>query len=242
MRMHRFLPLLLAAALVFTVLPGASAEEAEYFLPKEPGCSQLTLYWNDPGADYSKCDVWLWFPGKDGSGHLFYPCAYGVKCMVNGPEDGKEVGFIVRKDCSDPGGKSWGNATKDVEEDRFAVMTGDDTRIYLMPGDSMQYTSPDGGQTLNAIRTFTLAGIAAPTEIKYFISPACRLGLDQVHVREEGRELAIAKLSSLNNNVVTGVITFMSNVHSSPTREARYSTFTLTSDGMFVTGEYFSIK
>ena len=207
MRMHRFLPLLLAAALVFTVLPGASAEEAEYFLPKEPGCRQLTLYWNDPGADYSKCDVWLWFPGKDGSGQLFYPCAYGVKCMVNVPEDVKEVGFIVRKDCSDPGGKSWGNATKDVEEDRFAVMTGDDTRIYLMPGDSMQYTSPDGGQTLNAIRTFTLAGIVSPTEIKYFISPACRLGLDQVHVREEGRELAIAKLSSLNNNVVTGVIT-----------------------------------
>ena len=207
MRMLKCLSLLLAATLAFSVPAAALAEEEEYSLEKEPGCNQLTLYWNSPGTDYAKCDVWVWFPGKDGSGQLFHPCAYGVKCMVNVPEDVKEVGFIVRKNCSDPGGKSWGNATKDVEEDRFAVMTGRDTKIYLQPGDSMQYISPDGGQTLNAIRTFTLAGIVSPTEIKYFINPACRLGLDQVHVREEGRELPIAKLSSLNNNVITGVIT-----------------------------------
>ncbi len=207
MKTQRFLALLLALALVLPAQAIGWAEEAEYFLPAEPGCRQLTLYWNDPGADYTRCDVWVWFPGKDGRGVLFYPCDYGVKCMVNVPEDVSQVGFIVRKNCSDPGGKSWGNATKDVEEDRFAVMTGDDTRIYLLPGDSMQYTSPDGGQTLNAIRIFTLAGIVSPTEIRYFISPACRLGLDQVHVWEEGRELPIAKLSSLNNNVITGVIT-----------------------------------
>ena len=207
MNVRRSLSWLLALLLAVSALAGAWAEEGEYFLEKEPGCRQLTLYWVDPDADYSKCDVWVWFPGKDGGGTLFYPCDYGVKCMVNVPEEVSEVGFIVRKNCSDPGAKSWGSATKDVEEDRFAVMTGADTKIYLQPGDSMQYTSPDGGKTLNAIRTFTLAGIVSPTEIKYFISPACRLDLDQVHVREEGRELAIAKLSSRNNNVVTGVIT-----------------------------------
>ena len=207
MNVRRSLSWLLALLLAVSALAGAWAEEGEYFLEKEPGCRQLTLYWVDPDADYSKCDVWVWFPGKDGGGTLFYPCDYGVKCMVNVPEEVNEVGFIVRKNCSDPGAKSWGSATKDVEEDRFAVMTGADTKIYLQPGDSMQYTSPDGGKTLNAIRTFTLAGIVSPTEIKYFISPACRLDLDQVHVREEGRELAIAKLSSRNNNVVTGVIT-----------------------------------
>ena len=205
--LKRCLALLLAALLLVSALIGAGAEEGEYFLEKQPGCRQLTLYWNDPEADYAKCDVWVWFPGKDGSGTLFYPCDYGVKCMVNVPEEVNEVGFIVRRDCSNPGGTSWGSATKDVEEDRFAVMTGADTKIYLRAGDSMQYTSSDGGKTLNAIRTFTLAGIVSPTDIRYFISPACKLDTDQVHVRQEGKEIGIAKLSSRNNNVVTGVIT-----------------------------------
>ena len=65
-------------------VPAAEAEE-EFFLEKEPGCRQLTLYWQHPDADISKCDVWVWFPGMDGHGELFHPCAYGVKCMVNVP-------------------------------------------------------------------------------------------------------------------------------------------------------------
>ena len=183
------------------------AQEEEFFLEREEGCNQLTLYWNDPGADYSKCDVWVWFPGRDGSGQLFHPCAYGAKCMVNVPEDVSEVGFIVRRDCSDPGGTSWGEATKDVDGDRFALMDGD-TVIYLQPGDAMQYTSPDGGKTLEPIRSFTMAGILSPTEIRYNLSPSVKLeSLDQVHVRQDGREVEIESLSSLNNKVVTGVIT-----------------------------------
>ncbi len=188
--------------------PAPAPTEDEYTLEKEPGCNQLTLYWNHPSADYSKCDVWIWFPGRDGSGNLFHPCAYGVKCVVNVPEDVSEVGFIVRRDCSDPGAKSWGDATKDYEDDRFAIMTGADTVIYLKPGDGMQYVSPDGGVTLNPIRSFTLAGIISPKEIRYTISPAAKIeNLGQVHVRQDGRELEILSLSSLNNNVVTGVIT-----------------------------------
>ena len=184
----------------------APAEE-EYTLEREPGCNQLTLYWNHPSADYSTCDVWLWFPGKDGSGQLFHPCAYGVKCVVNVPEEVSEVGFIVRRDCSEPGGKSWGSATKDVEEDRFVTMTGANTVIYLKPGDGMQYLSSDGGETLTPIRSFTMAGILSPTEIRYYISPETRLeSLDQVHVRENGRELPVVELSSLNNAVITGSI------------------------------------
>ena len=99
MKMQRCLSLLLAAMLALSVEAYAGAEEAEYFLEKEPGCRQLTLYWNDPSADYATCDVWVWFPGRDGSGQLFYPCDYGVKCMVNVPEEVTEVGFIVRKNC-----------------------------------------------------------------------------------------------------------------------------------------------
>ena len=209
MKHIRVLPLLLALWLCAGLALGGLAQEntEEYFLEKEPGCRQLTLYWAEPGTDYEKCDVWMWFPGKDGRGYLFHPCAYGVKCMINVPLDVNEVGFIVRKNCSDPGGKAWGNAVKDYEDDRFAALTGEDTVIYLKPGDGMQYTSADGGITLNAIRTFNLAGIVSPTEIRYFISPACRIEqLNQVHVRQAGKEMEIAKLSSLNNNVVTGVI------------------------------------
>ena len=208
---RRLMVLMLITALVLP-LPGtgclAEGGSAEYTLEKEDGCRQLTLYWSDPDADYDTCDVWIWFPGRDGSGNLFHPCAYGVKCVVNVPEDVSEVGFIVRRKCSDPGGKSWGEATKDYPDDRFAIMTGPDTKIYLLPGDGMQYSSPDGGKTLEPIRIFQLAGIIASDQIRYFISPAVRLeSLDRVHVRQDGREIGIEKLSSLNNEVVTGIIT-----------------------------------
>ena len=180
----------------------------EYTIPREEGCNQLTLYWNHPSGNYDKCDVWVWFPGMDGHGELFHSCPYGAKIVVNVPQDVSEVGFIVRRDCSDPGGSSWGEATKDYDEDRFAVMTGADTVIYLKPGDKMQYTSEDGGKTLSPIRLFTMAGIISPTEIQYFISPAKRIAsLNELKVLCDNEAVKIADLSSLNNEVVTGVIT-----------------------------------
>ena len=171
------------------------------------GVRRLTLYWTSPDEDYEKCDVWIWFPGKDGSGHLFEPCDYGVCVSVDVPESVDEVGFIVRRNCSDPGGSSWGSAAKDFEDDRFAVLTGSLTEIFLQSGDGMQYTSPDGGKTLNPIRMFKLAGIVSPSEIRYAISPAVRLeSLDAVHIRLDGKEIAVESLSSLGNKVNNGVI------------------------------------
>ena len=147
----------------------------EYTLQREDGTRQLTLYWNHPSGNYDKCDVWVWFPGADGHGERFHECPYGAKIVLNVPQDVSEVGFIVRRDCSDPGGSSWGEATKDYDEDRFAVLTGDETVIYLKSGDKMQYVSEDGGKTLTPIRLFPMAGILSPTEIQYFISPAKRI-------------------------------------------------------------------
>ena len=238
MKQKKALALLLAAAMLLAMLtacsgkpdspaPGASEEpapvpaapaapasaapapaEEEYTIPHEDGCHQLTLYWNHPTANYDNCDVWVWYPGKDGHGELFHPCPYGVKIVINVPDSVSEVGFIVRRDCSDPGTSSWGEATKDFDEDRFAVMNGTDTVIYLKPGDKMQYTSEDGGQTLNAIRSFSMAGIISTTEIQYFISPANRISsLDQVRVFCGDDPVALSALSSLNNEVITGVIT-----------------------------------
>ena len=227
MKFQKALALLLAALMLAALLAGcgnspvpdtAPAEETqpaaaqpaadEYTLPREDGTRQLTLYWNRPSGTYDNCDVWVWFPGRDGHGELFHECPYGAKMVLNVPQDVSEVGFIVRRDCSDPGGSSWGDATKDYDEDRFAVLTGDETVIYLQSGDKMQYTSEDGGKTLTPIRLFTMAGILSPTEIQYFISPAKRIAsVDEVKVRCGGESVAIASLSSLNNEVVTGVIT-----------------------------------
>ena len=233
MKMKRILALLLAVLMLAAMLAGCGeapaetetpsagteqppVEEApapepavdEYTLPREDGCNQLTLYWNHPSGKYDDCDVWMWFPGRDGHGELFHECPYGAKVVVNVPQDVSEVGFIVRRECSEPGGSSWGEATKDYDEDRFAVMTGADTVIYLKSGDKMQYTSEDGGKTLDSIRLFTMAGILSPTEIQYFISPAKRIAsLDEVKVLCGGESVAVASLSSLNNEVVTGVIT-----------------------------------
>ena len=194
----RILSFLLVLTLCFSSLSFAAAE----------GSRTLLLYWTNDDQNYENCDVWVWFPGKDGRGILFEPCDYGAVCTVEVPEDVSEVGFIVRKACSDPGGTSWGNATKDYEADRYAVLEGDVTEIYLLPGDEMQYTSPDGGKTLNPIRVFNLAGIISPTEIRYSIRPETRLeSMDQVHVRLDGKDVAIEKLSSLGNNVNNGIIT-----------------------------------
>ena len=188
--------------------PAAAEAEEEYTLAPEEGCNQLTLYWSYPGGSYENCDVWVWFPGRDGHGELFHPCAYGAKVVLNVPQDVSEVGFIVRRDCSDPGGSSWGSATKDFDGDRFAEITGRDTTIYLKSGEQMQYTSRDGGVTLDPIRVFKLAGIQSPTEIRYSLSPAKRIAsLDEVAVYDGDTRLALSDLSSLNNEVVSGTIT-----------------------------------
>ena len=180
----------------------------EYTLERPEGYRQLTLCWSAEDADYDKCDVWMWWDGEDGSGRLFHPCPYGVKCVVNVPEEIDEVGFIVRRECSDPGGSSWGEAVKDFADDRFAVLTAPETVIYLKSGDGGQYYSEDGGVTLSQIRRFTMAGIVAPNAIKYHIVPAKRIErLDQVKVYDGSGMVPVASLSSLNNEVVTGTIT-----------------------------------
>ena len=132
--------------------------EDEYRIPLEDGYNQLTLYWTYNGT-YENCDIWIWYGDVAGQGYLFHECEYGAKVVVNVPEDVTEVGFIVRKNCSDPGGTSWGDAVKDYDQDRFAVLDGRETFIYLKPGDPYQYTSDDGGKTLKQIKKLSLVGI-----------------------------------------------------------------------------------
>ena len=205
--MKRCLCLLLALLLA---LGGAAFSEAD---APDQDTNLLYLYWADPNADYETCDVWVWFPGADGRGYLFEECDYGVRIKVEVPADVTQVGFIVRRDCSEPGGTSWGSAVKDYDGDRYADILGKETHVYLKSGDGAMYKSDDGGVTLYQDKKLKLAGISKLNEIQYFLEPAVRIeSLDDVHVWDGDREVGIVSLSSLNNNVTTGRVTLAENL------------------------------
>ena len=195
-------------AATFETAPPETKADDEYMLEREAGCNQLTIYWTASSIDFKTSDVWIWWGDKDGRGYPMYPCAYGAKCMVNVPEDIDQVGFIVRTNCSDPCGTSWGDAKKDYDGDRFAQMAGPDTKIYLKSGEETIYSSEDGGVNLYQKKNFSFAGIVALNQIKYTIKPAARLtDLSMVKVYCDGKPIPVESLSSLNNEVVMGTIT-----------------------------------
>ena len=190
--------------------PGSSSStvaQPEYTLPLEEGYNQVPVYWKHYGG-IENCGMWIWWAGKDGTGNVFHPCEYGGKVVINVPEGIDQIGFIVRRNCSDPGGSTWGNATKDYESDRFALITGKETVIYLKPGEADQYISNDGGKTLEKIRDFSMAGMADFQTIEYFISPAATLtSLDQIKVYQGGQEIKAAEVSTLGKSAANGKIT-----------------------------------
>ena len=191
-----------------TAAPTAEPAPAEYELEREPGCVQLSLYWTKKDIDFDTSDMWIWFKGKDGKSYPMHPCDYGAKVVINVPEDVEEVGFIVRTGVTELGSTSWGTANKDFDGDRFVPMTGGDLSVFLKSGEETIYYSEDGGMTLTQKKNFKFAAIVAENQIKYNIEPAARIAsLDDVAVKVDGQLVAIEKLSSLNNNVITGVIT-----------------------------------
>ncbi len=178
----------------------------EYELPLEEGYNQVVFYWTYNGT-YEKCDMWIWWGDVAGKGYVFHECAYGGKVAVNVPEDVTEVGFIVRKDCSEPGGSSWGSATKDYESDRFAVITGKQTVIYLKPGEAEQYKSDDGGKTLEMIKDFSLAAMVDERKIQYRVTPQVTIkDYSQVKVYEGDRELKVVSVSTMGRAAATGYV------------------------------------
>ena len=206
------LALLMLAAFGCTKTPGGDTKPTEppeeYDIPAEEGCNKLVFYWQNMSGDYENCDMWIWYPNADGRGYLFHPCEYGAKVVLNVPEEITEVGFIVRKNCSDPGGTIWGTAVKDYDGDRFAKITGKLTEVYLKPGDEAQYKSDDGGKTLYQDKMITAAGMISLNEIRYQLVPALRIkSLDEVKVTDGEREIPVTALSSLDNEVILGVIT-----------------------------------
>lgn len=180
------------------------------------GCNRVVFYWN--GADnYDKCDIWIWYDGADGKGYLFETGEYGGKVTVDVPDSVTEVGFIVRKNCSEPGGSSWGSATKDFDQDRFAAVDGKLTEIYLKPGDAFQYTSNDGGKTLVMAKKFNLAGIVDSRRIRYQISPVAALSKDQIKVYQGDQEIGIVSLSTQGESASSGYIELSQDIDLSKT-------------------------
>ena len=209
-----------------TAPPATEPAPSEDILEREPGTNQIIFYWKVEDVDLSKCDMWIWYPNADGRGYTFHDWRYGGKVMLNVPEDITEVGFILRRDCSEPGGTSWGDATKDYGDDRYAVISGELTEVYLLPGDGTQYISTDGGATLSQTNKFTLAEIEDLNAIRYHIAPAHRFtSLDQIKVLDGDRELTVEGLSSLNNEVVSGVITLAEELDFSKTYTVRLEGF-----------------
>ena len=181
-------------------------QESEYTEPLQDGYNQVTFYWNYDGT-YENCDMWIWFPGKDGKGYTFHECSYGGKVIVNVPEGVEEVGFIVRKECSEPGGSSWGSAVKDYDQDRFAKIEGRETFVYLKSGDPNQYISNDGGKTLTMSKEFKMANIVDVNQIEYTLSPMTKItDVSQVKLYEGDKEIEIVGISTLGKEAASGVI------------------------------------
>ncbi len=177
---------------------GSSKEPPEdnYTLPKEEGHNQLTFYWVS-STGIENCDIWIWFPEADGKGYVMQPWGLGGKVVINVPVGITEVGFIVRTGCSDPGGTSWGSATKDgSDSDRFVSIEGEETFVYLKSGDPNQYISNDGGLTLTMAKKFSLAEITDFRKIKYTLTPATAITKDMVKVYEGDKEIEVSKIGS----------------------------------------------
>ena len=180
---------------------------------EENNTNTLTLYWN--GNDgINNCDVWAWWNGKAGSGYRLQPCEYGSKCTIDVPKHIEHVGFIVRTNCSDPCGSSWGTAYKDWHEDRTATITGKETNIYLKSGDGNQYVSDDNGRTLRPIRVFTFAEMLDLNVIRFHVSPkVCITENSQIAVKDENStKLDIRETNPKDSPTETGIVVLKDNL------------------------------
>ena len=203
MKIKKVFPVLcafLCAVFVFASCKKNDKPE-DYTLPLEDGKNQITIYYNRPQG-YENCDVWFWYDGLDGRGYEWHACDYGVKFVANVPDTVTQVKFIIRVNCSDPAGTSWGTASKDgTEDDRSFKITGKQTEIYTKAGDGNTYSSTDGGKTLDIIKFVSLADLQTLNKVKVVVSDNSKLNASDVKIKAaDGTEVAI---SSIADNVIT---------------------------------------
>ena len=193
-------------------LPDSSAGgevEDEYTLERGEDEKQLTIYYQR-SAGYEGCDVWMWYENVNGRGYELHECAYGAKVVLNVPDTIDEVGFIIRTGCSEPGGETWGTATKDgTDADRSVALKEAETVIYTKAGDAKSYTSTDGGKTLKEIKYISLADMQDATHVKFVLSSALKFDSlsDYKLFDGDGNEVEIAGVTTLGKQSSNGVIT-----------------------------------
>lgn len=198
-----FLTLLLTFLFVLgACTPNKPPKEEEYTLPLQEGYKQLTIYYNRP-AGYENCDIWLWYGEVVGRGYELHTCEYGAKVVVNVPESITSVGFIIRTDCSDPGGTEWGSANKDGSDtDRSVSLRERETVIYTKTGDPKSYISDDGGKTLKEMKFIEFANLIDLTHIKVTLSTRMKATASDVKLTDaSGKEIPVANVKS-NNSVI----------------------------------------
>ena len=172
----------------------------EYTLEREEGTKQVTIYYKSESG-YDDKDVWFWYDGANGRGYDWHPCDYGAKFVANVPDSLTSVNYIIRTGCSDPGGENWGTANKDgTDSDRTIKLEGDYTVIYTKQGDGNNYISNDGGNTLEIIRTISLADMQDLTHIKVTTSDGAALAKEKITVKSGDKSVAI---SSVSNGIIT---------------------------------------
>ncbi len=179
--------------------PAGPSDDGEYTLEREEGTKQITIYYNSPDG-YDDRDIWFWYDGLDGRGYEFHTCEYGAKFIANVPDTLTSISFIIRTDCV-PGSADWGNAGKDgTDSDRKVKLEGDYTVIYTKAGDANNYRSNDGGKTLVAIKSISLADMQDLTHVKITTSDNKTVSKDDVKIMCGDTEAAI---SSVIGNVAT---------------------------------------
>ena len=195
-----------------TTAPTTEPAPTEYTLPLEEGYNQVTFYWKY-SESIENTDMWIWHEGKDGKGYVFTPWEHGGKVVLNVPQDVTKIGYIVRRDCSDPGGSAWGSATKDYPDDRFLTITDRETVIYLKSGDPQPYTSNDGGSTLIKLTELKSVTISDFNTISYSLSPNFKMeSLDQIKVYADGKAVTVSGASGLGKEAGSGTITLAEKV------------------------------
>ncbi len=219
--------------------PGGNEEE--YFLPKEEGCNQITFYWDYKG-DAATCSFWIWPEGGNGYSYAVYECAFGLKCMVNIPQNVTRIGFIAIYGCASVGGDTWPGGTKDYDGDRFLDITGDDMAVYLKSGDPNIYYSSDGGNSLDMDLKINIAGITTFNTIQYKLNAATKItDLSQIKVLDGDKELTVSGLSTMNNKVNHGVITLADSLDLSKVYTLQiegYGEATVVPTGVFDSAEF----
>ncbi|MFA5478396.1 MAG: type I pullulanase [Candidatus Muiribacteriota bacterium] len=103
----------------------------------------LTVNYHRYDGNYDEWNLWIWLENGEGKSYNFTEKTdYGVKTIINFPEEVERIGFIVRKG-------EW--VEKDVDEDRYIDLTKSNREIWLLSSDREIYSRRNDVDTSDRI-------------------------------------------------------------------------------------------